>query len=61
MWLLAHVCSYALDHAEPEMEIQAEQVHKVFGGQQASNGVDTNLDLTKASPSTFNQYPCLLF
>jgi hypothetical protein len=55
MWLLAHVCSYALDHAEPKTKIQAEQVHGVFEGPQALSGRDTNLDLIKASPGAFNQ------
>jgi hypothetical protein len=50
-----------VDHAEPKMEIQAEQVHGVFGGPQASSDRDINLDWIKASLGAFNQCPCLLF
>jgi hypothetical protein len=28
---LAHICSYTLEHVEPESEIQAKQVQKEYG------------------------------
>jgi hypothetical protein len=39
-----------VDHAEPESEIQAEQVQRLFGGPQASSGEDTNLALDQGKP-----------
>jgi hypothetical protein len=52
---LAHIQPfYALDQVqwEPESEVQAEQ---------ARTEAITNLAWMKASPSAFNQCPCLLF
>jgi hypothetical protein len=40
-----HLLHMQVDHAEPETEIQVEQVRWVFRGSQASSGEDTNLTL----------------
>jgi hypothetical protein len=37
-----HFLHIRVDHAEPELEFQAEQVQWVFGGPQTSGGEDTN-------------------
>jgi hypothetical protein len=34
-----------IDHAEPKIEVQVEQVQKVYGGAQATSSMDTNLAL----------------
>jgi hypothetical protein len=48
--LLAHICSYTLDHTESELEEPMEQAQvKEF----------TNLVCIKASPSAFNHAPYL--
>jgi hypothetical protein len=43
---------YTLDHAEPQTEIQAEQVQWVFRGPQASSCDDANIVVIKANPGT---------
>jgi hypothetical protein len=48
-----------VDHAEPKMEIQVEQVHWVFGGPQASGWEDANIVLIKTSPGA--SHPILSF
>jgi hypothetical protein len=45
---------------EPKLEIQAERVHWVFGGPQASSCEDANIVVIKASPAAFNHAPCFL-
>jgi hypothetical protein len=40
-----------VDHAEPKTEIQAEQVHGVFGDPQGSSYEDANIVVMKTSPS----------
>jgi hypothetical protein len=50
-----------VDHAEPKMEIQAEQVQRVFGGPQVSSCEDVNTVVIKASPGVSNHYPWVLF
>jgi hypothetical protein len=42
------------------MEIQGEQSSDEYGGPQATNCMDTNLDLDRGCPSAFNHAPCLL-
>jgi hypothetical protein len=39
------IFAYAIDHVDPKIEIQAEQVQRVLEGPQASSGEDTNLEL----------------
>jgi hypothetical protein len=55
--LVSHIRTYALDHAEPKSEIQAEQVQGVFGGPQASSCGEANIVGIKASPSASNHCP----
>jgi hypothetical protein len=43
-----------VDHAEPKMEIQAEQVQWVSGSPQASSCEDANVVVIKASPGAPN-------
>jgi hypothetical protein len=50
MSISAHVCAYAIDHVEPESEMEKELVQGALGGPQASNCVDTNLSLTQRKP-----------
>jgi hypothetical protein len=50
-----------VDHAESKTKIQAEQVHGVFGGPQASSCEDTNIIVIKASPGASNRHPWTLF
>jgi hypothetical protein len=38
-----HLLHMRVDHAEPKMEFQAEQIQWAFGGPQASNVVDANI------------------
>jgi hypothetical protein len=47
MLFLAHLCSYTLDHAEPKLEVQAEQA-------QAEDL--TNLALDQGKPGASHQY-----
>jgi hypothetical protein len=49
--------AYALDHVEPKMEIQVEQVQWMFGGPQSLNCDDANIVVIKASPGTSNNLP----
>jgi hypothetical protein len=51
----AHLYSYTLDHAEPKLKIQAEQVQWVLGCPQVSNYEDANIIVIKAGPDAFNQ------
>jgi hypothetical protein len=39
-----------IDRAESKMEVQVEQVQKVYGGPQATSCMDTNLDLDQGKP-----------
>jgi hypothetical protein len=48
-----------MDHVEPKMEIQMQQVRLVFGGPQASSCEDANIVVIKASPDASN--PILRF
>jgi hypothetical protein len=57
LYLLSHICTYALDHAEPKSKIQAEQVQGVFGGPQMSSYEDANIFMMKASPGASNRHP----
>jgi hypothetical protein len=45
MLISAQLCAYAIDHVEPESEIQEEQSLGEYGGSQATSCVDTNLAL----------------
>jgi hypothetical protein len=45
-----HLMHIRVGHAEPESEIQAEQVRWVFGGPQVSSSEDTNLALDQGKP-----------
>jgi hypothetical protein len=51
IWLLAHVCSYVLDHKEPKFEEPTEQ---------AQAEAITNLVWIKASPGALTNDTCLL-
>jgi hypothetical protein len=55
-----HLMHIWVDHAELESEFQAEQIRRVFGGPQASNGSDANIVVIKISPDAFNHAHCLL-
>jgi hypothetical protein len=52
--LVYHICTYALDHAEPKLEIQSEQLRGVFEGPQALSCEDANIVVIKASVGAFN-------
>jgi hypothetical protein len=39
-----------IDRTESKMEVQVEQVQKVYGGPQATSCIDTNLDLDQGKP-----------
>jgi hypothetical protein len=41
---------FTVDHAEPKLKIQVEQVQSMFGGPQASSEEDTNLGLDQGKP-----------
>jgi hypothetical protein len=56
LYLVSHICTYALDHVEPKSEIQAEQVQGMFGGPQASSYEDANIVVIKASPGASNHH-----
>jgi hypothetical protein len=45
-----HLLYMRVDRAEPEAEVQKEQVQWMFGGPQASSGEDTNLVLDQDKP-----------
>jgi hypothetical protein len=49
--------AYALDHAEPELEFQAEQVEWAFGGRQVTSCEDANIVVVKANPGASNHHP----
>jgi hypothetical protein len=49
-----HLFAYALDHTESKTKIQAVQVLWVSRGSQASSYEDTDIVVTKASPSASN-------
>jgi hypothetical protein len=57
MSISAHVCTYAIDHVEPEPEIKKEQVQRVFGGPQSSSYEDANIVVIKASSGVSNHNP----
>jgi hypothetical protein len=42
------------------MDVQVEQVKRVFRGPQASSGDDTNLALDQGKTGASHQIPCLL-
>jgi hypothetical protein len=44
-----------VDHVEPKIEIQAEQVQWVFGGPQPLSCEDGNIIVIKASPGASHQ------
>jgi hypothetical protein len=44
------IFAYTIDHVEPKMKIQAEQVQRVFEGSQVSSDEDTNLELNQGKP-----------
>jgi hypothetical protein len=46
-----------VDHADPKMKIQVEQVHGVFRGPQASICEDANIVVIKASHGASNHRP----
>jgi hypothetical protein len=50
-----------MDHMEPKMEIQVQQVQEVFGGPQASSSEDANIVVIKASPDASNHLHWVLF
>jgi hypothetical protein len=45
-----HLLHMRVDHAEPELEFQVDQVQWAFGGPQASSGKDINLALDQGKP-----------
>jgi hypothetical protein len=45
-----HLFYMRVDHAEPELEFQAERVQWAFRGPEASSGEDTNLALDQVKP-----------
>jgi hypothetical protein len=49
-----------IDCAEPKMEVYVEQVQKVYGGPQATSGVDTNQSLDQGKPWCIAPNPWLL-
>jgi hypothetical protein len=48
-----HLLHIRVDHTEPESELQAKQVRRVFEGPQASSGENTNLALDQDKPRCF--------
>jgi hypothetical protein len=54
LYLVSHICTYAIDSAELKMEVQAVQVQWGIGGPQASSGKNANIVVIKASPSASN-------
>jgi hypothetical protein len=48
--LIMTIFAYTIDHVEPKMKIQAEQVQRVFEGPQASSSEDTNPELNQGKP-----------
>jgi hypothetical protein len=58
---VSHICTFALDSAEPESEFRAEQAQGVFGGPQASSHENANIVVIKASPGVSHQSPCPLY
>jgi hypothetical protein len=44
------IFAYAIDHVEPNTEIQTEQVQRVLEGPQVSSDEDTNLELNQSKP-----------
>jgi hypothetical protein len=61
IFLLAHVFAYMLDHAEPESEVQEEQVLEAFKGHKRQVAWILTLLLRKESPGALTIGPCLLF
>jgi hypothetical protein len=59
-YVIVTIFAYALDHAKPESEFQAEQVQGVFGGPHTSSCEDANIFVIKASPGAFNHALYLL-
>jgi hypothetical protein len=51
-----HLLHIRVDHAEPELEFQMEQVPWVFGGTQVSSCKDANIIVIKASPGASHHY-----
>jgi hypothetical protein len=49
-----------IDRAHPQMEVQVEQVQKVYGGPQSTSCVDINLDLDQGKPWCITPNPLLL-
>jgi hypothetical protein len=49
-----------IDRAHPKMEVQVEQVQKVYGGPQSTSCVDINLDLDQGKPWCITPNPLLL-
>jgi hypothetical protein len=54
LYLVSHICTYAIDSAELKMEVQPVQVQWRIGGPQASSGDDANIVMIKANPDASN-------
>jgi hypothetical protein len=52
-----HLLHIRVDHADPELEFQVEQVQLVFGGPSASSCEDANIVVIKVSPDASNHHP----
>jgi hypothetical protein len=54
---------HMIDHmqAEPESEVQEEQLPEVFEGPQATSCMDTNIFQSKASPGASHQLSLTFF
>jgi hypothetical protein len=51
----------AIDHVEPNTEIQVQQVQWVFGGPQTPSCEDDNIVVIRESPGASNHIPWALF
>jgi hypothetical protein len=52
-----HLLHIRVDHVEPESELQAKQVRRVFKGPQASSDENTNLALDQGKPRCIYPMP----
>jgi hypothetical protein len=50
LYLVSHICTYAIDLAELKMEVQAVQIQWRLRGPQALSGEDTNVALNQGKP-----------
>jgi hypothetical protein len=55
-----HLLHMRVDHAEPELDFQAEEVRWLFGSPQAPCVMEANIVVIKAGPGASHQTPFLL-